>query len=125
VARVQAAIVEGHDGSLWAVEIIAGAGVFAQADGESDYAEQLRTGDLSFGTYSLPAGTADTQSPHTEDEIYFIVSGRATFWTPALAVPVGPGSAVFVPADEPHRFTDITEDLTALVFFGPAEGSRA
>jgi hypothetical protein len=35
------------------------------------------------------------------------------------------GSAVFVPAHEPHRFMDITEDLTALVFFGPAEGSRA
>ena len=41
--------------------------------------------------------------------------------------PVGKLSprAVFVPAREPHRFTDITEDLTALVFFGPAEGSRA
>jgi mannose-6-phosphate isomerase-like protein (cupin superfamily) len=107
------------------VEIIAGAGVFAQADGAPEYFEQLRTGDLSFGTYSLPAGAADTQSPHTEDEIYFMVSGRATFWTPTKVVPVGPGSAVFVPAHEPHRFTDITEDLTTLVFFGPAEGSRA
>jgi mannose-6-phosphate isomerase-like protein (cupin superfamily) len=107
------------------VEIIAGGGSFAPVDGAPAYAEQLRTADLSFGTYSLPAGSVDTQSPHGEDEIYVIVSGRATFWTPARTAPVEPGSAVFVPAHEPHRFTDITEDLTTLVFFGPAEGSRA
>jgi mannose-6-phosphate isomerase-like protein (cupin superfamily) len=107
------------------VKIIAGAGDFAPVHGTPAYAEQLRTDDLSFGTYSLPAGSADTQSPHDEDEIYVIVSGRATFWTPAQTAPVGPGSAVFVPAREPHRFTNITEDLTTLVFFGPAEGSRA
>jgi mannose-6-phosphate isomerase-like protein (cupin superfamily) len=107
------------------VEIIAKAGAFAPVHGVPAYAEQLRTGDLSFGTYSLPAGSADTQSPHDEDEIYVILSGRATFWTPTRTVPVAPGTAVFVPAREPHRFTDITEDLTTLVFFGPAEGSRA
>ncbi len=107
------------------MELIYPAGVFESSDGVPRYLEQLKTEDLSFGTYSLPAGTDDGQSPHTEDEIYFIVSGQATFWTPGRAVPVVPGSAVFVPAHEPHRFTDITEDLTALVFFGPAEGSRA
>lgn len=107
------------------MEIITGAGVFAPVHGAPEYAEQLRTDDLSFGTYSLPAGSVDTQSPHNEDEIYVVVSGRATFWTPARTVPVLPGSAIFVPAHEPHRFVDITEDLTALVFFGPPEGSRA
>jgi len=106
------------------VEIIAGAGVFAPVHGAPAYAEQLKTDDLSFGTYSLPAGSVDTQSPHTEDEIYLIVSGRATFWTPTRSVPVVPGSAIFVPAHEPHRFTDVTQDLTTVVFFGPAEGSR-
>jgi mannose-6-phosphate isomerase-like protein (cupin superfamily) len=39
-------------------------------------------------------------------------------------VDVGPGSALFVPANEPHRFHDIAEDLAVLVFFGPAYGSR-
>ena len=93
--------------------------------GVPGYAEQLRTDDLSFGTYSLPAGSADAQSPHEEEEIYVIVSGRATFWTPTKSVPVVPGTAIFVPANEPHRFIDITEDLTTLVFFAPAEGTRA
>jgi hypothetical protein len=32
---------------------------------------------------------------------------------------------LFVPANEEHRFHDITEDLVLLVFFGPAYGSRA
>lgn len=106
------------------MEIIAGAGVFAPFDRAPQYVEQLRTADLSFGTYSLPAGSVDTQAPHNEDEIYVIVGGQATFWTPTRIVPVVPGSAIFVPAGEPHRFTDITRDLAALVFFGPAEGSR-
>lgn len=106
------------------MELIAGAGIFASADGTPEYVEQLRRADLSFGTYSLPAGSVDTQSPHGEDEIYVIVGGQAMFWTPSRIVPAVPGTAIFVPAGEPHRFTDITVDLTSLVFFGPAEGSR-
>jgi hypothetical protein len=31
---------------------------------------------------------------------------------------------VFVAATVPHRFHEIVEDLTLLVAFGPAEGSR-
>ena len=38
--------------------------------------------------------------------------------------PSSPGSLVFVAADVPHRFHDITERLVLLVVFGPAEGSR-
>jgi hypothetical protein len=32
---------------------------------------------------------------------------------------------LFVPAEEAHRFHDMTEDLVLLVFFGPAFGTRA
>ena len=35
--------------------------------------------------------------------------------------PVGPGSVVFVARTVPHRFADITERLSVLVFFAPAE----
>jgi oxalate decarboxylase/phosphoglucose isomerase-like protein (cupin superfamily) len=38
-------------------------------------------------------------------------------------VPVGPGSVVFVPADEAHRFVDVTEELEVLVVFVPAESA--
>jgi mannose-6-phosphate isomerase-like protein (cupin superfamily) len=40
-------------------------------------------------------------------------------------VPVEPGSVVFVPVGETHRFTDITEDLALVVVFAPRYGSRA
>ena len=33
---------------------------------------------------------------------------------------VGPGTTLFVPADEYHRFHGVTEDLAVLVFFAPA-----
>jgi mannose-6-phosphate isomerase-like protein (cupin superfamily) len=85
------------------------------------YHEFLRTHDLSIGLYELPAGGTDLQSPHTEDEVYHVVSGRATITVGDEERPVGPGSIVFVAADLAHRFHDITEDLVILVFFGPAE----
>lgn len=85
------------------------------------YHEFLRTHDLSIGLYELPAGGTDLQSPHTEDEVYHVVSGRATITVGDEERPVGPGSIIFVAADVVHRFHDITEDLVILVFFGPAE----
>lgn len=91
---------------------------------EPTYVEQFRVPDLSVGTYSVPAGGVDRQSPHTEDEVYVVVRGRAQLWTPDRTVEVGPGDVAFVPAGEPHRFVEVVEDLTLLVFFGPAEGAR-
>ncbi len=88
------------------------------------YREHLRTADLSVGTYGIAAGGTDGQSPHTEDEVYVVTAGRARLVTPAKTVDVGPGSVVFVPAGEEHRFTDVTEDLSVLVVFGPAEYTR-
>jgi mannose-6-phosphate isomerase-like protein (cupin superfamily) len=85
------------------------------------YHEFIRTHDLSVGLYELPAGGTDPQGPHTEDEVYHVVSGRATITVGDEERPVGPGSVIFVAADVVHRFHDITEDLSALVFFGPAE----
>ena len=85
------------------------------------YHEFIRTHDLSVGLYELPAGGVDPQGPHTEDEVYYVISGRATITVGAEEQPVGSGSVIFVAADVVHRFHDITADLTILVFFGPAE----
>jgi mannose-6-phosphate isomerase-like protein (cupin superfamily) len=109
------------------MEIIAGAGVWAPptTGAGTDWVEHLRTPDLSVGTYCIPAGGVDDQSPHTEDEVYVVTTGRAHIVTPGGSAEVGPGSVIFVPAGEEHRFERITEDLTLLVLFGPAYGSRA
>lgn len=41
-------------------------------------------------------------------------------WTAEVA----PGSVVFIPAGEPHTFTEITDDLALVVVFAPPYGSR-
>ena len=95
------------------------------ARGSEPWIEFQRSTDLSTGLYVLAAGEVDEQEPHTEDEIYVCVAGRARFVTPSGECDVSPGSVIFVPAHEEHRFVDITEALTLVVVFGPAEGSRA
>lgn len=107
------------------MEIIDGAGRWTSpGDAANDWVEHLRVTDLSVGTYCIPAGGVDTQSPHTEDEIYVVTAGRARIVTPGSAAHVGPGAVIFVPAGEEHRFVDVAEDLVLLVVFGPAYGSR-
>ncbi|MFI6265019.1 cupin domain-containing protein [Micromonospora sp. NPDC051006] len=109
------------------MQIIDGAGRWGPpADlAANDWVEHLRVPDLSVGTYCIPAGGVDDQSPHTEDEIYVVTAGRARIVTPSGDAAVGPGAVIFVPAGEEHRFVDVTEDLVLLVVFGPAYGSRA
>jgi len=106
------------------MQVIGGAGEFTRPEGGAHWTEQLRVPDLSVGTYSIAAGGIDDQEPHGEDEIYVVTAGRATFEAGGERVPVGPGSVIYVPAAEVHRFTDVTKDLATLVVFAPAEGSR-
>jgi mannose-6-phosphate isomerase-like protein (cupin superfamily) len=88
------------------------------------YLEFLRVPYLSAGMYVLEAGASDRQLPHTEDEIYVVLSGRSRLRMGDDDAPVGPGSIAFVAATVDHRFHDIEERLTVLVVFGPAEHSR-
>ena len=105
------------------MQVISGAGEFAGSAG--GWVEQLRVADLSVGTYSIPAGGTDNQEPHTEDEIYLVTAGRAVLESGGDRIAVQPGSVIYVPAGEVHRFAEIVEDLAAIVIFGPAEYSRA
>jgi mannose-6-phosphate isomerase-like protein (cupin superfamily) len=89
------------------------------------YLEFLRTPAISTGLYVLGAGQDDPQQPHAEDEVYYVVRGRATIRVADEDRPVGPGSVIYVAATVPHRFHTIQEDLEILVIFAPAEGARA
>jgi mannose-6-phosphate isomerase-like protein (cupin superfamily) len=95
-----------------------------RADRDQAYLEFLAVPDLSAGLYVLPAGGVDRQQPHTEDEIYYVVSGRATISVADDVRAVQAGSIVYVAAGVPHHFHDIAEDLSLLVVFGPAEYTR-
>jgi len=85
--------------------------------------EFLRVPSLSMGVYHLKAGQDDPQRPHSEDEVYYVVAGRARFIAAGEVRDVMPGTILFVERFVEHRFFDVTEDLTVLVFFAPAEGS--
>ncbi len=88
------------------------------------YEEFLRVPDLSAGLYVLEAGALDPQSPHTEDELYYVVRGRGRVTVGDEVREVRAGSLVFVAARVPHRFHDIVERLEIVVVFGPAEDDR-
>jgi len=92
-----------------------------RATSNKAYLEFLRVPAMSAGVYVLPAGGTDSQSPHQEDEMYYVVRGKGHMKVEAENQPVGAGSIIFVEAGVEHRFYDITEDLTVLVFFAPAE----
>lgn len=95
-----------------------------QASGKL-YLEFLRVPGLSMGLYVLPAGGTDPQQPHSEDEVYYIVSGRGVIFVDGEDRPVQAGSVVFVAAQVEHRFHNIEEELKIIVFFAPAEYTLA
>ena len=92
----------------------------AHAAAGTPYHQYLTVPALSAGIYALPAGGEDTQSPHDEDEIYVVLTGRATIDIGGVDSPVARGDTVFVARHVAHRFHTIEEDLRLLVVFAPA-----
>jgi mannose-6-phosphate isomerase-like protein (cupin superfamily) len=86
------------------------------ASGRS-YNEFLRVPSMFTGIYELEPGEVDRQTPHNRDELYVLSAGVATLLVDGEKVPVEAGSIVFVAAGVEHRFVDITEAITVLVFF--------
>jgi mannose-6-phosphate isomerase-like protein (cupin superfamily) len=106
--------------------ILARAGAPTPAPGGVDWVEHHRSDHLSVGTYALAEGAVDDQTPHREDEIYVVTSGRARFVAdpgpgPAVDEEVRIGSVIFVGAGELHHFTDATDDFATVVVFAPPE----
>jgi quercetin dioxygenase-like cupin family protein len=85
------------------------------------YREFLRVPTMSAGLYVLPAGATDPQRPHHEDEMYYVVRGKARFRAGNKDQEISAGSVLFVAAEVEHRFFDIAEELAVLVIFAPAE----
>jgi len=81
------------------------------------YREFLRVPALSCGVYHLPAGSKDLQSPHDEDEVYFVLSGRGRMRVEGEDRAIAPGSVLYVRATSRHSFIEIEEEITLLVFF--------
>jgi mannose-6-phosphate isomerase-like protein (cupin superfamily) len=91
---------------------------------QHDFDEFFFGQELSLTLARWLAGEVDTQTPHTEDEVYYVVSGRARITVAGETEDVTAGSIVFVAAGVEHRFHDIEEDLLTLVFWAPPRHSR-
>jgi mannose-6-phosphate isomerase-like protein (cupin superfamily) len=85
--------------------------------GDVSYHEFLRVPAMQCGIYRLAAGSKDMQTPHDEDELYYVVEGKAQLRVGDDITEVGPGSVMYIQATEAHSFFEIQEDMTLLVFF--------
>ena len=90
-----------------------------------DFAEFFRAERLSLTVAFWPAGSIDDQTPHTEDEVYYVASGRGQIHVGGEDAPVARGSVMYVAAGVEHRFHSIEEDLQVLVFWAPPRHSLA
>tara|TARA_Y100001934_G_C12329763_1_gene764456 strand:+ start:350 stop:691 length:342 start_codon:yes stop_codon:yes gene_type:complete len=82
-----------------------------------EYKEFLRVPHLSCGIYHLQAGSQDMQTPHDEDEMYYVLEGRARLQVGGEIQDIQPGTILYVRATAEHSFFEIEEDMTLLVFF--------
>ena len=90
----------------------------ARAGHGEPWLEFIRYPALSVGLYVLEPGEPDRQSPHTEDEIYYVVEGRGRITVGAEVRPVGPGGRLRRDGGPPplprhHRAPDPARGLRA------------
>ena len=92
-------------------------------EGEEPYVEPYTHGTMSLGMYA-PHGV-DEQSPHSQDELYFVMEGSGVFFHNGARTDVVKGDALFVGAGDEHRFEDFTDDFkTWVVFWGKQGGEK-
>lgn len=89
---------------------------------------QLFVKVMEHGTMSVemyrPEKT-DRQTPHRQDELYVVVSGRGEFLNDGRRSTFGPGDVLFAPAGIEHRFENFSDDfVTWVIFYGPDGGER-
>ena len=92
---------------------------------DAPYLEFLRVPALSCGIYQLSSGEEDHQDSHDEDEVYFVLKGKAYIVRDGEKERIEPGSILYIPAGANHQFVEIEEDLSLLVFFGSGGPSGA
>ena len=82
-----------------------------------EYLEFFNVPTLSCGLYALAAGSKDMQAPHDEDEVYFVLTGKARLKLGDEEREVRPGTLLYIRAATEHSFFEIEEDMTLLVLF--------
>ncbi|MEM9624355.1 MAG: cupin domain-containing protein [Pseudomonadota bacterium] len=88
------------------------------------YRECLRVPSMHCGVYRLAAGSSDMQSPHDEDEMYFVLKGRGSLRVGDQSQAVYPGMLLYVEASQDHSFFEIEEDMELLVMFATGQSGH-
>ncbi len=95
------------------------AGIPGPAGGRAVMVLQRGTLDVALGLPLPP----NQQTPHAQDEIYFIICGRGVLIHDSKRDRFESGDLLFVAAGTEHQFEDTTEDLALWrVFYGPDGG---
>jgi mannose-6-phosphate isomerase-like protein (cupin superfamily) len=92
------------------------------------YLEFVRVSGFSVGIYVLDGGAMDHQKPHSEDEVYYVASGRAKMIIDSdrdsSSFDVSPGAIIFVPARVHHPSTTLRSGSHFSCSLAPARGRR-
>ena len=88
-----------------------------RSDHDVSFHEFLNVDSMHCGLYHLKAGSKDMQTPHDEDEMYYVVEGKAKLRIGSSEQDVVPGNLLYIRATEEHAFFEIEEDMTLLVIF--------
>ena len=91
-----------------------------------DMMRMIDVGSMNAGVsllrYQKSTAPRTTAIIHSDvPEVYYVISGRGHMKVGNENQSVNAGSVIFVAANVEHRFHDIEEELTVLVFFAPAE----
>jgi len=89
--------------------------------GGERFVRAMAHGSMSVELYA-PRGQ-DPQTPHRQDELYFVIRGEGEFLAGDVRHAFRAGDAFFVPAGMVHRFEHFSDDFAAwVVFWGPDGG---
>ena len=92
-------------------------GMLSKIEKDEYFYDFLKIRNLEAGVIRLRPGQEDTQEPHSEDELYYVVEGSGMLELGKASKPVKKGSVIFVPAGLRHRFYGNREDLIVLYVF--------
>jgi mannose-6-phosphate isomerase-like protein (cupin superfamily) len=80
----------------------------------------LNRQNIAAGVLVLEPGEEDTQTPHDDDEVYFVIRGDGYLKISDKDYAVSEGKAYYVQKNIPHKFFGNKKELVVLYFFsGP------
>ena len=79
------------------------------------YYEFLRVPALNVGLYVLPAGSIDYQTPHEEDEVYYVVDGLGVFTVEGADRTVQKGSSSAARVRARTTESDVTDQRSSSI----------